>query len=218
MKKLVLLCLALLLCLPPRLAHAESSFQVELSNPDTFFEEHMEDATPFDQSETLDMGYRVSNARHLGKSGEDYWHVRFELVLSNKTYRTLENLEFTAHFPEKLQLLTPGGSWLVYPFRLNAKNPKDLSYMAEYEWTTLIDLISLGMTDGLTLDDFYSVLFEITWKGGSEILCVSPENRAAAAESDLLSPLADGCTLLDEETVAALNEAGVAARVRHYGE
>lgn len=215
--RIAALLLALILVLAPCGVRAESEFLLELTDPDTFLTEYAEDAVPLEQSETLHVAYRVSDANSLNENVDAYWMVRFELALENKTTERLEGLTFTIHLNEQMQKIMPVGSWWIEPVSLNACTAEDLSSQTDYEWTTLIDLTSLGMTRGLTLEDFYQVMFEVTWEDGSEILRVSPETAVSAAD-DLLAPLAEECGTLDEEVVRQMNEAGAAARIRSFGE
>ena len=66
---------------------------------------------------------------------------------------------------------------------------------------------NLSAAEPLTADDFYTIMLEITWKDGREILYVTPDSQALAAPDEHFSPIPDGCTVLDEAAIARINEA-----------
>lgn len=208
----------LLVLLLPCAARAETPFVTESGNLDPFLTDHAEDALPAGQSETFDARFRVLDLNPVSDRGERFWLVRFELALSNRTNRPLREVQFAAHFDETLQKTLGSAVWYNEPVTLAAHTEADYSCAISYEWEALVELVSVGVEGGVGLEDFQRVMFEVSWKGGSEILSFSPEMDRELAQSSLFMPVPEGCGALSEDTIAQINEAGEAARIQKYGE
>lgn len=208
----------LLVLLLPCAARAETPFVTESGGLDSFLTDHAEDALPAGESETFDARFRVLDLNPVSDRGERFWLVRFELALSNRTNRLLREVQFTAHLDETLQKTLGSAVWYNEPVTLAAYTEADYSCAISYEWEALVELVSVGVEGGVGLEDFQRVMFEVSWKGGSEILSFSPETDVELAQSSLFMPIPEGCGELSEDTIAQINAAGEAARIQKYGE
>ena len=217
MKRICALVLALLLAFMTCPAQAEEIPHVEaLSNPDTFYEDHLAGATPVNQSERFRVLYRVlDGSAQPMETSEAVRGVTFELSLENLSDEALKSVQLTMHYNERLQLLLGLPAWETAPVTLKAKNEADQSNGAAYAWCTFVQAGFLHETGDLTLRDFYDTILEITWKGGGEILHITPETAQSAGD-DAFNPIPEGCRPLDEDTIAQINEAGEDVRVTVY--
>lgn len=217
MKRICALVLALLLAFMTCPAQAEEIPHVEaLSNPDTFYEDHLAGATPVNQSERFRVLYRVlDGSAQPVETSEAVRGVTFELSLENLSDEALKSVQLTMHYNERLQLLLGLPAWKTAPVTLKAKNEADQSNGAAYAWSTFVQAGFLHETGDLTLRDFYDTILEITWKGGGEILHITPETAQSAGD-DAFNPIPEGCRPLDEDTIAQINEAGEHLRVTVY--
>ena len=217
MKRICALVLALLLAFMTCPAQAEEIPHVEaLSNPDTFYEDHLAGATPADQSERFRVLYRVlDGSAQPVQTSEAVRGVTFELLLENLSDEALKNVHLTMHYNERLQLLLGMPSWETSSVTLKAKNGADQSNCAIYAWSTFVQAGFLHETGDLTLRDFYDTILEITWKGGSEILHLTLETVQSTGD-DGFDPIPDGCTLLSQDAIDQINKAGEDVRVTVY--
>lgn len=217
MKRICALVLALLLAFMTCPAQAEEIPHVEaLSDPDTFYEDHLAGATPVNQSERFRVLYRVlDGSAQPVETSEAVRGVTFELLLENLSGEELKNVQLTMHYNERLQLLLGLPAWKTAPVTLKAKNEADQSNCAIYAWSTFVQASFLHETGALLLRDFYDTILEITWKGGSEILHLTPETVQSTGD-DGFDPIPEGCRPLDEDTIAQINEAGEDVRVTVY--
>lgn len=217
MKRSCVWLLVLLLVLTICPARAEEVPHVEaLSDPDTFYEDHLADAAPADQSEHFRVLYRVLDGSTQSDETSEYVHgVTLELLLENLSDEELNGVQLTMHYNERLQLLLGMPSWETTPVTLQAKNAADQSNCATYAWETSVQAGFLHETGELTLRDFYDTILEITWKGGSEILHITPDTVQSSGD-DGFDPIPDGFRLLDEDVIDQINKAGEDVRVTVY--
>lgn len=217
MKRTCVWLLVLLLVLTICPARAEEAPHVEaLSNPDTFYEDHLAGATPVNQSERFRVLYRVlDGSAQPVETSEAVRGVTFELLLENLSDEALKSVQLTMHYNERLQLLLGMPSWETSSVTLKAKNGADQSNCAIYAWSTFVQAGFLHETGDLTLRDFYDTILEITWKGGSEILHLTPETVQSTGD-DGFDPIPDGCTLLSQDAIDQINKAGEDVRVTVY--
>lgn len=207
MKRTCVWLLVLLLVLTICPARAEEEFSSRVSNLDTFLTDHAEDAVPLDKSGTFDIQFRALDLNPASDRGERYWLIRYELVMTNQTSKKLNDVQFTAHFDEQMQKVLASSIWYNEPITLGTPSATDCARGAIYEWEALVDLRCVSVEGGVSLDDFYHIMLEITWKDGSEILYITPDSQALAAPDEHFSPIPDGCTVLDADAIARINEA-----------
>lgn len=209
MKRIGMLILLLAIMICP--ARAEEIPHVEaLSDPDLFYEEHLTDSILSDQSERFAVQYRVLDLSGLkGQSPAGSRGVRLQLVLYNLTDQPLKDVQFRLHLNERLQLLLGYPLWESGPVTLNVKNENDHSNGLVCVWDTYVRVGLLRETGLLEQNDFSDVMLELTWKGGSEILHITPETAMPEGLDELaLAPIPDGAFLMDGERVRQLNMAG----------
>jgi len=187
-------------------------FQSELKDPDTFIEEHASKAINADESPTFDINYRVCDINDLVDTKEQFWEVQFQLSLWNNTNKPLNDLQITAHFNENMQMILANSTWYNEPIQLGAYSKTDKSHGIVYTWEALIDLVSLGVLDGVDVDSFYNVYIEIEWQDGYEIIHLDHE----IAEWTLEDP--EPVKMLDEATVEEMNTRAYEQRAKKYGE
>ena len=186
---------------------AEEEFLSKVSNLDTFLTDHADDAVSLDKSETFNIQFRALDMNPASDRGERYWLIRYELVMTNQTSKKLDDVQFTVHFDEQMQKVLASSIWYNEPITLGTPSSTDCARGAIYEWEALVDLQSVSVEGGVSLDDFYNVMLEITWKGGREILYVTPDSQALTAPDEHFSAIPDGCTVLDADAIARINEA-----------
>ena len=207
MKRHMLFSILILIFLIVSPVSAEEKFSSKVSNLDTFLTDYAEDAVSLDKSETFDIQFRVLDLNPASDRGERYWLIRYELVMTNQTSNKLNDLQFTVHFDEQMQKVLANSIWYNEPITLGTPSATDCARGAIYEWEALVDLQSVSVEGSVSLDDFYHIMLDVTWKGGREILYVTSDSQALAAQNELFAPIPDGCSVLDEDAIARINEA-----------
>ncbi len=146
-----------------------------------------EKALPLAESETFDACYRVVEA-----DGQLF----LELSLDNKTDKALKNVQFEFYPCRALAAALQNTQW--YNEKQTLKTGDETPRCIIYTWSPAFTRPNL-----LSLDCLYDMIFEITWRGGSEILRVSPADR----EAPWLPEEETAVTLLTEEGLAQIKKA-----------
>ncbi len=185
--------------------------QAMLANGDPFYAEQYENAIPASESRVFEIGYRVCSVPEQPEKGEEIQYdvhvVQYDLVLINKTGKKLDNVRFTAHFKDALQIVLASPEWYNEPVSLGASREDGLPVAAAYTWNPFVILKDLGTLGAVELSDFYDMLIEVAWEGGEEVIRLDQETvflpEGAAASLEAYEPLGS-------EEVEAMLEAGLA--------
>lgn len=185
---MILLCAALTLGLCSGIALAEegTSDIVDLVNQDALYEALLNDALPYAQSEHFDIAFRVCEGEY-----EDQAYlspILFQLDVMNVSDKTLQDFSMTAHPNPTLQALLVSSIWYNEPLDLGTQDSETAPKGITYSWDALIDLRTAAMLDGVQAETFYDMVIELTWKGGSEVLRITPEDMEALLEQAWVEP------------------------------
>ena len=179
--------------------------KIALQNADSFYAENLESAVLPEESRYFEIGYRAC-AVPDGEQTEPGVHlIQYDLLLQNKTDRPLSNLRFTAHLRDSLQLALIAPEWYNEPMNLGARGQTALPSAAIYTWNPFVNLDNLSLLEDLAVSDFYDMLVEIEWNGGSERIRL---NRECAGMPDSVQGSLDAREPLDEAELARMLEMG----------
>lgn len=196
-------CLSLLLILMLLVSLAAHAAESRWSEPDRFVEEHAETALYAGESETFDLYYLVADATALMKEKEPGREVApnvrdmmFRVAVLPKPGKVVRDLQVSAHFDYELQEVLANPEWYMEQMPNVTDPPKG----GTVTWLTFIEL-DFVPKEGIPLDAFYNVFFELKWQGGSEVLYVdrnTPNYMPDEQPEENVHPL-------NEEDVAHIN-------------
>ena len=159
-----------LICLADGTAYEE--------NDNRFYENHYDEAVSVEESRYLTIGYRVSKSND-GISQPDsnsFFQIQYDLILINKSEQAMNNLYFIMHLPETVQQFFVTPNWYNEPISLAPQSPADHSDVMFYSWTPLIQVNQSADSEIIKMSDFYNMLIEIIWDGGSELIRLDMES------------------------------------------
>ena len=169
--------------------------EVEMKKMDQFFIDEYEDALWPEESETFEIGYLVSRVLDQPEQGpaidRDVYVIRYDLVLMNKSGKQLDNVSFTAHLPECLQIMLASPVWYNEPVDLGKNRKGALPPGAAYTWMPFILPEEARELENLDYSMFYDMVIEITWDSGREVVKLS-QATAAIPDSIEISLETDG--------------------------
>lgn len=204
---MILLCavLTLGLCSGVALAEEDSSDIVELAEMDALYEALLNDALPYAQSEHFSIAFRVCEGEH--EDQEYLTPVLFQLDVTNTSDRTLQDFSMTAHLNPTLQTLLVSSTWYNEPLDLGAQDSETAPRGITYSWDALLDLRTAAMLDGVQAETFYDMVIELSWKGGSEVLRIAPEDMETLLEQAWIEPEEEPASLMDAALAESITQA-----------
>lgn len=113
------------------------------------------------ESEVFSVGFRLCAAPEGQDSAPDSQPVHYDLLLTNRTGQTLRGVRITAGLSQKLC------DALVSPIWYNEPNDIAAGGTAHYVWEPQL---LLSRASGPMTEELRTMLIEITWDGGSELL------------------------------------------------
>lgn len=170
---------------------------------DDFYDTEYEHAISSSDSSTFEIGYRVCKVSDVIPTPEDTRLIQYDLVLMNKTDKLLKDLRFTAHFRDSLQIILASPNWYNEPMNLGARNQDEVPSSVIYTWNPLVVLPDLGLIEEIELTDFYDMLLEVKWKGGSELIKLN--TGSVGTPEQAVRSLGEG-TPLDEAELTLMLE------------
>lgn len=179
--------------------------RIALQNGDSFYVENLESAVLPEESRYFEIGYRVCAVPDEEQTEPGVHLIQYDLLLRNKTDQTLSNLRFTAHFRDSLQLALIAPEWYNEPMNLGARDRTALPSAAIYTWNPFVNLDNLSLLEDIAVSDFYDMLVEIEWDGGSERIRL---NRECEGMPDSVQSSLEAREPLDEAELARMLEMG----------
>ncbi len=187
---------------------------------DRMLERHLDDAIPYQESETFEVLYRVRDTSASvcpefewidGDELPAYRNFDIEVLLRNKTPQTLSNLYIRLHGRLDAQYLSVLDSVLIDPHDMGPVGSHNKSGIGAGA-STSIDLRDAALTGGLTTDTFYDVLIEVCWDEGEELLLVTSEDLEAIMASDDAWRNVEGFSAnhIDQEEIDEMNDVAYA--------
>jgi len=141
-----------------------------IKNPDRFYYDYFNEAVTVYDSQYFDIGYRVTKVPAEMQAVEGVWTIQYELMITNKTDKTMDNLSFAVHFPETMQMVLAVPRWYNEPVDIGVLKESLAAATAIYTWNPFVLLPEVGMLPEINVSEFYEMLIEISWNGGSEII------------------------------------------------
>ena len=141
-----------------------------IKNPDCFYDDRFDEAVTVYDSQFFDIGYRVTKVPAELQTVEGVWTIQYELTLTNKTDKLLDNLSFAAHFPESMQMVLAVPRWYNEPVNVGVLDESPAAATVIYTWEPFVLLPEVGMLPEISVREFYEMLIEISWNGGNEII------------------------------------------------
>lgn len=182
-----------------------SDVETILITADDFYDQQYENAVAACDSDTFEIGYRVCKVADELQTEKDVRLIQYDLILTNKTDKTLNDLCFAAHFRDSLQIILANPNWYNEPMDLGSADQDEIPSTVIYTWNPFVVLKDLGALQTMELTDFYDVLLEITWQDGSELILLdtSSVNIPERVSNSLTENLP-----FDEEELASMIECG----------
>lgn len=171
-RRMLILLLAALVACSAGLAEAD----ITLRNGDSFYNENLESAVLPEDSRCFEIGYRVCAVPDEEQTEPGVHLIQYDLLLRNKTDRTLSGLRFTAHFRDSLQLALAVPEWYNEPMNLGARDQTAIPSAAIYTWNPFVHLENLALLEQIEVSDFYDMVVELEWDGGSEAIRLNEES------------------------------------------
>lgn len=206
MKRTMAFALMLIFCLCP-LALAEEAD--ESMADDTFYEEYASEVPLYTDSSLFDIRFCVFDDPDAEPERDELHGVMFAVAVTDVNSNYPE-FKMTVHLNPTLRSVLVSSEWYNEPFNLYAPDSGKVPHAAIYTWQTLVDLRTVAALGGLKTGDFYDVVLELTWKGGSEILRVSGDDIEAMLAEDWVEDNADTRVRLDDQVVQDINESASA--------
>ena len=172
---------------------------------DDFYDQQYENAVPARDSDTFEIGFRVCKIPEELQTEKDSRVLQYDLILTNKTDETLNNLRFAAHFRDSLQIVLTSPNWYNEPTDLGGANQDSIPSTVIYTWNPVVALMDLDVLRAMEPADFYDILLEITWQGGKELILLDDScvNIPEGANDSLTEAMP-----LDDEELATMIERG----------
>lgn len=170
------------------------------SSPVNSFSDAEKTATPADQSRFFHVSYRVLRASDASAQSEKdsdpskWFPITIRIDMENISDKPLENIIFTTLYPEAIKNLlfmeTPYNEPITLYPAAGTKAPNGLSHA----WSTFLSRERLRANPQAAAADFSNLVLKITWKGGTELIRITPDNaigQDAESKEPLSAPLTD---------------------------
>lgn len=205
MKRILCMLIIVLACSALLSGACASETETIPGTADDFYDQQCVNAVPACDSSTFEIGFRVCKIPEELQTEDDSRVIQYDLILTNKTDETLNDLRFAAHFRDALQIVLTNPIWYNEPMNLGSANQDSIPSSVIYTWNPLVMLTELDVLRAMEPTDFYDILLEITWQGGSELIVL--DAACASIPEQAIDTLTEAMPL-DEEELAAMIEHG----------